>query len=93
MCKQQLLKVKKIPPSNVETRREQYGSFQICLQSLHKCKCLVAGAGLQPSNVAACQQTYGNDHDAVVQEPKPNEGQRIVQQHCGRETNISPTED
>lgn len=50
-------------------------------------------AGLEPGNAATCRQTYGNDHDAVVQEAKPNEGQRIVQQHCGTGTNISTRED
>lgn len=32
-------------------------------------------------------KTYSDDHDAVVQEAKANEGQRVVQQHCGTETN------
>lgn len=71
------------------------GSFQMCLQCrilaiTAQSKCLVArlqASPAQPSNAAACWQTYSNDHDAVVQEPKPNEGQRIVQQHCGRGTN------
>lgn len=62
------------------------------LQSLHTatpgCR-----AGLEPGNTATRGQTYGNDHDAVVQEPEPDEGQRIVQQHCGTGTNISTTED
>lgn len=33
------------------------------------------------------RRTYGDDHDAVVQESEADEGQRVVQQHCGAGTN------
>lgn len=79
--------------------REQYGSqerrfiFPLFENARSKCAysagyyCPTSQSKGQPCKAAACWRTYGDDHDAVVQEPEPDEGQRVVQQHCGTGTN------
>lgn len=77
MCKQQLLKVKKIPPSNVETRREQYGSFQICLQSLHKASVWLPGLACSPATPQHANRLTATIMMQLSRNPNPTKGSAL----------------